>query len=379
MSPSAGPITLPFTLRFDHILLDARINGVPATLALDTGSGACGLDADWASGLGMLPGRATQAVGVDNVAISLATIDTLHLGDHVELRNEIAALVPLRDVSAKHGRRIHGTIGFPFFMKYVVEIDYAARVIRLHDPATFVYDGPSERIPLELSMRVPLLSAELTGRNGATMPARLLLDLGTGGFGSVLTQPFADRNAESLSAGPVLDRAIGAGVGGSLHARVTMLGSLRVGDLRVPNPIVALPDDGRGFFGVSWADGTLGAPILRRTRLILDYAHAHVIMEPVEPMDAPFSYNASGVSLRANGPDLEAVVIDGVAPGSAGANAGLVAGEILCAVNTRPVSAASLEWVSDLFAQAGASHMLRVGAGGTDRDVVLRLGSSALL
>jgi hypothetical protein len=93
----------------------------------------------------------------------------------------------------------------------VVEIDYLARVIRLHDPSTFTYDGPGERLAIDLSMRVPIVAAALVANDGA-----------------------------------------------------------------------------------SWVDGTLRAPILRRTRLILNYANKEIIINPTSR--TPKS-GAAGVSL----------------------------------------------------------------------------------
>lgn len=351
---------LPFTLRAHHVFLDARINGVPATLVLDSGSGMCALDAEWATTLGLAAdGISGRAVGTDNVRISLARMQSLVLGDAVELRDEPAALVPLGDVSARHGQMVHGTLGFGFFMRYVVEIDFASRVIRLHDPATFGYDGPGERIPIDLSMRVPVLRAELVA-NKTTIPARLLLDLGTGGYASVLTKTFVVGHAELLTARHCSQRLIGTGVGGSTHGLVTALDELRLGNLRVPNPYVAIPADGRGFFGVTWVDGTLGAPVLSRTRLMLDYAHQEIIIEPVTAMDAPFDIDQSGLSLRAHGSNLDTVVIDEVAAGSPAARAGIAVGDILRSVNGRPISGPSMDWLADLFTQTGTIHSLRI-------------------
>lgn len=350
---------LPVTLRANHIILDARINGAPATLALDTGSSMCSLDREWATALGLEPGQPANAVGTDSVSISLATMDSLVLGPDVGLRNVPAALVPLRDVSATLGQVIHGTVGWPLFMQYVVEIDYAARVVLLHDPSTFAYHGAGERIPVDLSRRVPVLRAEFVA-NGTNIPVRLLLDLGTGGYASVLTKPFVDRHVESLTAGPCTERLLGAGVGGSVHGRVTALSALHLGSLQVPNPYVAVPANDRGFFGATWVDGTLGAPVLSRTRLILDYAHHEVIIEPVTAMDAPFPFDKSGLSFRADGPNLDTVVIDEVAAGSPAARAGIAVGDVLRSVNGHSISGASIDWVAEVLTQAGAIHSLRV-------------------
>src|SRR5580765_2121269 len=107
--PRAKPVVLPFTLRGGHVLLDVRVNGQPATLVLDTGSSACTIDAAWGKEQQLAGGRTAKATGVGVVAVQLATLGSLDLGRGVELRDEVAALVPLHDLSAQHGRHIHGT------------------------------------------------------------------------------------------------------------------------------------------------------------------------------------------------------------------------------------------------------------------------------
>ena len=353
-------ILLPFTLRGEHICLDARINGVPATLILDTGSAMCTLDDEWARALRLRSQETKrQAIGTGSAPMSLATMDSLLLSEMVELRDEPAALVPLQELSAQHGHHIHGTIGSGFFMRYIVEIDHVSRVLRLHDPAMFAYDGPGERIPIDLARRVPVLRADLVA-NGTTIPARLVLDLGTAGYACALTKPFVDQYLESLTTGPCTERLLGGGVGGPIYGRVTTISELRLGKLRVPNPTVAMPADAQGFFGLTRVDGTLGAPVLSRTRLILDYAHQEVIVEPLTAMDVPFVIDRSGLAVHAAGPNLDTVVIVEVAAGSPAARAGIAVGDILRSVNGRPVSGESIVADLEVFTQAGATLELRV-------------------
>jgi Aspartyl protease/PDZ domain len=374
MPTIAPPIVVPFTLRLDHIFLDLHINGTPATLVLDTGSGACVLDTDWAAQLSLTSARTGKALGTDSVSISLVTIDSLRIGDEVDLKSEMAALVSLSGVSEASGVPIHGTIGFPFFAKYVVEIDYQACVLRLYDPDTFAYEGPAEGIPIDVSMRVPVLDAAVVAGDGTPIPARLVLDLGTEAYGSILTRPFVAKHRGAIDAIPFIQRQLGTGVGGAMDGRVARLAELRVGSLRVPKPVVGLPAEARGYFGATWADGTLGAPILRRTRLTLDYAHKQVFMEPVRPLDEPFPFDLSGLTLSAVAPALETVTIEAVAPNSAAATAGIVAGETLRAIDGQLATGASLDVVTTLLQQPASTHTLRVAREGRERDVDLRLG-----
>jgi len=378
-APSAAPVAIPFNLRFGHVLLDARVNGRPATLVLDTGSSACTVDAEWGKEQQFLAGREAKAVGVDDVGIRLTTLESLRLGNGVELRNEVAALVPLHDFSARHGCRIHGTIGFPLFSRHVVEIDYAERVVRLHDPRSFVYDGRGERIPLDLSKRVPVLNAELVGRRHESLPARLLLDIGTGEYGAVLTKPFVDRHSSILNEPPFIEGPIGAGVGGAVYGRVTMISALRVARLTARKPIVVLSSNARGFFGVDWVDGTLGASILTRTRLILDYPHAEVIIEPLESWDAPFDYDLSGLTLSARGRAFERVTIDDITAGSPADATGFKLGDTVHSVDGRLVSGNSLDWIAERLTVPEARYAFRVERAGQLVDLEVKLGGADVL
>lgn len=74
-----------------------------------------------------------------------------------------------------------------------------------------------ERIPIDLSKRVPNLVAHLVTHDGAVTPVRLVLDIGTSGFGAMLTSPFVERHAASLGSGPFIERALGTGIGGLAH------------------------------------------------------------------------------------------------------------------------------------------------------------------
>src|SRR5215207_7818426 len=138
---SAVPIVLPFELAANHVLVRARVNGVEGWLIVDTGSSLTSLDTEWAKSIGARPAaQQAQILGAGNVTTTLATVDSLQLPG-VDMRDLTAVLVPLDAVSRVHGRAIRGTLGYDFLSRYAVEIDYARRELRLHDPATFEYAG----------------------------------------------------------------------------------------------------------------------------------------------------------------------------------------------------------------------------------------------
>ena len=62
--------------------------------------------------------------------------------------------------------------------------------------------------------------------------------------------------------GPLLSASHepGVGVGGSVSLRTFLAERIDIGPYSVRSPLVAVSGSGNGFFDVTWADGSLGAP-----------------------------------------------------------------------------------------------------------------------
>jgi aspartyl protease/PDZ domain-containing protein len=362
---------IPFVLQGDHVMLDASVNGASGRLILDTGSSVSSLDAAWAPSTArvrVLPGSA-QAQGSGNVSITLGQADSIAVGA-VRMRDVTVALVPLEPVSRAHGVPVRGTLGYDFISRYVVEIDYAARRLRLYDPAGWEYAGRGIEVPVSLPFRIPLVQATVTAPGGAPIPARLLLDLGSGALAVRLMAPFVAAHGLLASAGGH-EAPIGTGVGGTVVGRVARLQAVDVGGLHVAAPTAGLAERPEGFFGTTMADGTVGAPVFRRTKMILDYARSRVIFEPGGGFEEPYDTDMSGMMLAAA--PGEPVTVQYVAESGPAAAAGIAVGDTLVAVDGRPARAESLDDIRTAFGEAGTRHRLTVRRSNSTREVVLSL------
>ena len=367
----AAPIVLPFELAANHVLVRARVNGVEGWLIVDTGSSLTSLDTEWAKTVGARPAaQQAQVLGAGSVATTLATVDSLQLPG-VDMRDLTAVLVPLDAVSRVHGRAIRGTLGYDFLSRYAVEIDYARRVLRLHDPATFEYAGAGIAVPVSLQFRVPIVQATLTPAGRAPIAARLLLDLGTSLFVALLNTPFVDEHALAQGTAPAVDAPLGTGVGGRVLGRVTRLRELRLGGLAVREPTVGLGRERVGFVGSTFVDGTIGAPLFERTTMILDYARGRVIFEPGPRFAAPYEYDMSGLQLAAG--EGGAALVTFVVAGGPAQDAGVQVGDEIVAVNGRPTGELSLEDIRGALRSAGARPELTIRHDGRERRVRLTL------
>lgn len=189
-----------------------------------------------------------------------------------------------RDISsskpqAKGARRkVDGILGAEFFSKFVVEIDYASRLINVYEPASYRYNGKGEKLPLEVEPQHIFVQAHIVSQGRQALPVKLLVDTG-GAMAITLTKRFTDEN-QLL---PSMERSTSTpicGLAGMMKEKsllaeidVLMLGSLKIG-----NPLVEF----RRASVIYESDGFLGGAVLRRYRVIFDYSRRLMIMEQAE-------------------------------------------------------------------------------------------------
>ncbi len=167
-------------------------------------------------------------------------------------------------------RDIHGTIGYDLFNRYVVTIDYEAHTITLLEPGAFTYTGSGTVVPVDLEHHLPVVGASIVTRTRGVIPVRLHLDLGSSTYAVRLSQRIVA--AYGLSHDTVtVHGPFGVGVGSASEGELLRMPALKIGALTISRPSTALSHERDGPFGATaGTDGTIGEPILRRTRLTLD-------------------------------------------------------------------------------------------------------------
>jgi hypothetical protein len=149
-----------------------------------------------------------------------------------------------------------GVAGQSFLSQFVVELDWEACVLRLHEPASWSYLGSGQALPLELEGGLPFVRAEVAPAGQAPVRGRFLI---------AIASPDAVRLASK--ARPEEDA--------SKTRRLTAAG-LRLGRFSLP----ALETTAASGFEIpAGAAGSIGAPALRRFRVILDYFRKRLILE----------------------------------------------------------------------------------------------------
>lgn len=352
---------------------------VPVTVAgsdslwflLDTGFEYSVLNADHVGRLGLVL-TDTQTVPQPGGAVTVGTIPatTLSLAGRSIADVALRAL-PLTPLQPVIGRALDGIIGHDIIARLTIEIDYGRRRLVLHEPARFRYAGDGAIVPVSIINDEPFVAGDILQPHRPPIRGRFKID--TGSLDALgLNRNFLNE-AEVLAPGQRTVALPGTAVGGATEGIVFTIDGFRLGGYLLPALTIGATLESAGFEDRDDA-GTLGAEILSRFTVILDYRRERIILEPSERVTLPGTWDRSGLWLVAAGPGFDAFRVRSVFPESPAANAGMQAGDEILAVNGRPAGEWRLAEIWQLLrGEEGTRVRLEVRRGETTRPVELTL------
>ena len=283
-------------------------------------------------------------------------------------------LIPLDNIDEGTGRRADGLIGKDFLERFVVEIDYQTGRMNLYDPSKYVYSGTGTSLPITLA-EGPIIEARIAMPGRGSLPCRLLVDAPFTGTLS-FSRPFVEKHrlldaATALT--PQLLKSKMRGVGGESLTYIGRVGSLTVGPHSFERPIAEFCLAEGGTLARSDIDGLIGAEILRRFRVIFDFPHLRMILEPGDALKDPFEHDMSGLEVRAVAPELKSFAVRRVHEGSPAAQAGVQVGDTITMINGSPTQGLTLPEIREYLRVSGREIRLTVTRGTEQKDFVFVL------
>ena len=291
-SPSASDVAAPiqFQLANSLIYMQASLNGShPLWVILDTGSSFTVIDESVLRMLGL------QFLGEGNAygpgqgspqKFAFASHTTLMFAG-ANLDNQTVASLPLGWFARELGRSVDGFLGSNVFRNYVVEIDYANQTLRLHNPATYSYSGSGQRLPLQFVWdNIPSVRAEVVAQDGTAITGVFIVDSGAT-TAIWLSKAFTDAHPEFLSAQETIEVPNVVAVGGEFTSRLGRVPAFRLGGFVISMPLTQFSQNTSGIFATPDVAGTIGAQTLQRFKVIFDYPHMEMILEPNEHFSDP--------------------------------------------------------------------------------------------
>lgn len=359
---------IPFELYMNLIFLQVRVNDSKTLwFNLDTGLETTVFDSKQAEALGLKLEDKTP-VKVPGGTIELAFANGVSFGlPGVEMSNQRVQTLPLEIFTPVLGRPIHGTIGHDLFNRFVVEIDYAKRIINLYEPKDYRYSGKGEIVPVSIETDEPFLQAEFIQPNREPIEAKLKIDTGSvnelGLNGSFVQAVKLVSPTQKVVPQP------GVGLGGITENYVTRAGDLQIGRLLIKSPVVGYSKDlTRGGDA-----GTIGGKIFRRFKIIFDYSRRRIILEKNKHFNEPYKYDASGLFLTAEGANFETLKVLRVSENTPASEAGLRDGDVIATINGILTKKFSLEQIRQMFTQSGKTFRLTVKREGNTIKTQIKL------
>lgn len=360
---------LPFELNGNQIFLRVRVNGSePLWFGLDTGASATVISTTTAEALGLKmegSGRTTGAGG--QVQSSTVRGVRLDIGS-ARLEGLDAMTLALTSIENASGHRMDGILGFEFFRRYVVELDYERLLINLYEPAGFVYAGRGESLPLTFALNHPYVHAKVAMPGREPVEGKFVLDTGSN-FPLILLDSFVREKRLNESLTKTL-KVTGRGVGGEVAMPVGRTGRLMLGSFSLEQPVTSFPQT--GWFAREGAAGNIGSAVLRRFKVTFDYSRSRMFLEPNRLYPEPFEYDMSGLQFVTESPSFKTVTILRVLSDSPAAEAGLKQGDQIVSIEGRPVTDIKLAALREMLRQPDRRYALQVRRGAETVSAELR-------
>lgn len=376
--PAKSPVTIPADIAgYGLIFLRARINNSePLWFALDSGASfPFVIDTRRAKALGLqLKDNLTfnGGAGAGSYEVAATKGVTVDLGG-LKFSDQTAAVIALSSLETIAGRHLDGLVGRPLFDRYVVEIDYLENQIKLYQPQSYVYSGKGDSVVLTKHGDYFFVPATIEMPGGPRFDGQFLVDTGGGMVTAILNAPFARaKHLPAPTQTAVLDRSL-SGLGGETRLLVSRATSLALGNVVIRAPVVYVSQDIGGALASSDFDGVIGGEILRRFKVIFDYAKRRLILEPNAHYTEPFEYDMSGIRLHAGGGDFRTFTVCQVIDKSPASEAGLSEGDVFAAIDGIPASQFSLDEIYLMLKQQGREYRLSIRRGRRSFSVKLKM------
>jgi hypothetical protein len=368
----SSSLEIPFELSNNLVLIEAKVNdSAPVWFIFDTGAESTVIDAELAKTLRLkAAGKIVGSGGAGTAEAVRFKSVSLHL-PNIEITNVTLYGLPIDSWSSPLGKKIGGVIGYDIIKEFVVEINYAAQKINFYKPESYRYSGAGEIFALTFEENMPFIQASIAFEGRTPVTGKFEIDSGSTGA-ILLNTPFVKKHGLLKSVAQTSETRIG-GVGGTAQAFLGRVKNVALGGFRLENPIARFSQSTRGDYASAKYDGLIGGEILRRFKTIFDYSRKRMILEPNALFSEPFEIDMSGMELLADGDDLSTVLVDDVVPKTPAAEAGVLGGDVVTAIDNRPTKEFTLEEIRQMFRQEGREYLLNLKRGGKEVRVKIKL------
>ncbi|PWT70769.1 MAG: signal protein PDZ [Bacteroidetes bacterium] len=302
--PSRLLSVIPFrVLSGGIIVIKSKVGDFPDSLnfIFDTGSDGISLDSTTCERLHIstqLSDRKIRSISgislvrfVPNTVLRMPDLNIDSLNFYV---NDFSILTSV------YGENIDGIIGYSFFSKFIVKIDYDSLKIYVYSRGSIKYPKGGY-LTHPFIVNLPVESAKV--KENADITARFYFDTGAG-LCLLLSNDFISDSAlfNIKKKKPVETLALG--VGGKKSLRQTTVKDFKFGPFHFRNVPAYIFDDEYNITSYPSLAGLIGNDLLDRFNVILNYGRREIYMTPNSHYRDLFDYSYTGLGIYWIGGDV---------------------------------------------------------------------------
>jgi len=328
--PAAKMIT---SFRFEQlsggvILIRGTLDGGKDSLnfVLDTGSGGISLDSTTAADLHLILTSSNRTLkgiaGVRNVeyamhhTLHLPGVKTDSLNFHI---NDYSLL------TAVYGLQIDGIIGYSVLSRYIVHIDYELGMVSFFTQGAYKYKRGGTLLRPAFN-NLPIQTASVKDNTSVTQ--RFYLDTG-GGLCLLFSEDFV-RDSALFSPKKKMTTTVAEGMGGKKSMLITTLKELKLGPYKFKKVPAYIFEDEFNVTSYPMLGGLIGADVLRRFNITLNYKQREIHLLPNAHFRDHFDYSYTGMEIYyENGEG----VVGEIMKDSPAEKAGLLVGDVIVSID----------------------------------------------
>jgi hypothetical protein len=293
------------------IVLKAKFGDISDTLnfILDTGSGGISLDSGTCEEFHIQTRKTDTTLtgigGAHRVAFAfdktlrLPGLTVEHLNFHVNNYDILSSV---------YGEKIDGIIGYSFFSRFVVKVNFDSSQIEVYTPGKVNYPKGGHMLhPAFTSLPIQWLNIKDKNKSGFNF----YLDTGAG-ICLLLSEKFAKDSGILLKKRkPVLTQA--EGMAGKLQMQLTVIREVKIGPYKFRKVPTYIYRDEYNVTSYPFTGGLFGNDLLRRFNLIFNYPDHEIHLLPNSHYFDVFDYAYTGLGIYYNDGKI---IIEDVIPDS---------------------------------------------------------------
>jgi predicted aspartyl protease len=356
--PTVNRVDIPFQFVNNFIVIDIMFQQtLSVKFIFDTGAEHTILcKKEIAELMGVSHERTFKIFGAD-----MRTELTAYLARHVSLKVKNTYIeAPRQDIlileddyfkiDEASGEKIAGILGADMFNQYVVKINYVKKIISLFNADHFTPPplDDFESFDIDIKNGKPYCFPTVFIQAQDSSAQRILIDTGA----SLSFLLFSNSHPSLQLPTEHIKGSLGVGLGGNIEGYVGKIQQLKISPkIRFPLLFCNFQEVDLHLDSslVATRNGILGAGLLSRFTIYIDYVKSKLYLKPNTYFTKPIRYDKSGLNLVAVGADLDQFIVHDIVQGSPAAWADIRKDDEILSVNGILANYYDLQQLTNLF------------------------------